>query len=226
MFTGLIKHDCGRYLTAERHRENVYYVCAGKKNGNCKTSRYIREEELEKEFTKLFESLLMPAEWVEKVQAEVKRCYSEFSQNNEQSVEELSKKIPQIENKLDTLYEDKLNGIINNEFFMRKQEEYQTEISKIKMQIDTIMKNTKSRFNFANSLIELCKDAPSLYQKADIENKKIMLNLVCSNIAIKDEKLLVELKPVFSEMAKLANILKWYPQANSNRCLHRERVLS
>ena len=47
MFTGLIKHDCGRYLTAERHRENVYYVCAGKKNGNCKTSRYIREEELE-----------------------------------------------------------------------------------------------------------------------------------------------------------------------------------
>lgn len=226
MFTGLIKHDCERYLTAERHRENVYYVCAGKKNGNCKTSRYIREEELEKEFTKLFESLLMPAEWVEKVQAEVKRCYSEFSQNNEQSVEELSKKIPQIENKLDTLYEDKLNGIINNEFFMRKQEEYQTEISKIKMQIDTIMKNTKSRFNFANSLIELCKDAPSLYQKADIENKKIMLNLVCSNIAIKDEKLLVELKPVFSEMAKLANILKWYPQANSNRCLHRERVLS
>lgn len=226
MFTGLIKHECGKYLTAEKHGNNVYYVCSGKKNGQCKTSRYIRQDELENKFIKLFESLLMPAEWTEKVQSEVRLYYKEFTQNTELSTSALTNKIPQIEKKLDTLYEDRLNGLITTEFFKRKQSEYQTEIAKIKIQIDNNLKTSKERFDFANHLIELCKSAPQLYKKASIEDKKIMLNLVCSNILIKDEKLLVELNSVFCEMAKLASILKWYPQANSNRCLHRERVLS
>lgn len=75
-------------------------------------------------------------------------------------------------------------------------------------------------------LIKLFKDPPQLFKQASNEKKRIMINLVQSTALLKDKKLLVELKPVFYELAKLANLDKWYPQGNSNPCRLREREVS
>lgn len=157
---------------------------------------------------------------------EIKKLYKEYNFNDGLSVEALSKELPKLENKLSMLYEDKLEGIIDNTFFLKKKNEYQTQIEKIKIQIDTKIKAGEERYTFAQDLIKLCKSASTLFKGATNLKKRMLINLEQSNAVLKDEKLLVELKPVFYELAKLAKNDKWYPQANSNRCLHRERVLS
>lgn len=126
------------------------------------------------------------------------------------------------------LYEDKLEGIIDNKFFLKKKNEYQIQIEKIKIkiQIDEKLKAGEERYTFAQDLIELCKSASTLFKGATNLKKRMLINLVQSNATLKDEKLLVELKSVFYELAKLAKNDKWYPQANSNRCRLREREVS
>ena len=100
------------------------------------------------------------------------------------------------------------------------------QIEKIKIQIDTKLKSGEERYTLAQDLIELFKNASTLFKGATNLKKRMLINLVQSNAVLKDKKLLVELKPVFYELAKLAKNNKWYPQGNSNPCLHRERVLS
>ena len=92
--------------------------------------------------------------------------------------------------------------------------------------IDAKNKAVEERNTFAQDLIELCKDESTLLKGTNNLKKRMLinLNLVQSNAVLKDEKLLVELKPVFYELAKLAKNNKWYPQANSNRCLHSESI--
>lgn len=58
--------------------------------------------------------------------AEIKKLYKEYNFNDGLSVEALSKELPKLENKLSMLYEDKLEGIIDNTFFLKKKNEYQT----------------------------------------------------------------------------------------------------
>ena len=44
----------------------------------------------------------------------------------------------------------------------------------------------------------------------------MLINLVQANADLKDEKLLVELKPIFYELAKLAKNDKWYARRELN----------
>ena len=44
----------------------------------------------------------------------------------------------------------------------------------------------------------------------------MFINLVQSNAGLKDEKLLVELKPIFYELANLAKNDKWYARRELN----------
>ena len=131
-------------------------------------------------------------------------------------VEVLSKELPKLEAKLSMLYEDKLEGIIDNTFFLKKKNEYQIQMEKIKIQIDAKIKAGEERNTFAQDLIELCKGASTLFKGTTNLKKRMLINLVQSNAVLKDEKLLVELKPIFYELAKLAKNDKWYPGCDSN----------
>ena len=67
-------------------------------------------------------------------------------------VEVLSKELPKLEAKLSMLYEDKLEGIIDNTFFLKKKNEYQIQMEKIKIQIDAKIKAGEERNTFAQDL--------------------------------------------------------------------------
>lgn len=227
-YTNLIKcSECGCYLTAEIHKGRlIYYKCTGNRNCPIKKKKYIRQEKIEEAYQNIFDKLTLPEELAEDLAKEIKKIYKEQNTNDEASVEALSKELPKLEQKLSMLYEDKLDGIIDSEFFLKKKNEYQIQIEKIKIQIENKIKAKEERFSFATDLIELCKNASQWYYRASNLKKRMMINMVQSNATLKDEKLLVELKPVFYKLANLAKSDKWYSQGNSNPRLHRERVLS
>ena len=220
-YTNLIKcSECGCYLTAEIHKGRlIYYKCTGNRNCPIKTKKYIRQEKIEEAYQDIFDSIQLPEELAEGMALEIKKLYKEYNFNDGLSVEALSKELPKLENKLSMLYEDKLEGIIDNTFFLKKKNEYQTQIEKIKIQIDAKIKAGEERYTFAQDLIELCKSASTLFKGATNLKKRMLINLVQSNAVLKDEKLLVELKPVFYKLAKLAKNDKWYSSGNNIRTL-------
>ncbi len=226
-YTSLIKCECGCFLTAEAHKGGrlVYYKCTG--NKGCKIKKkYIREEIIEAKYQEIFDRFDLKPELAEQLCKDLKTVYKEHTSNDELSIEALSKEIPKLDKKLNQLYDDKLDGLIDVTFYSKKKHDYQAQIDKINIQIATKMKSGEEKFNFAQSLIELFKDAPRLFKQASPEKKRILVNLVQSNALLKDEKLQVELKSVFFELAKLADFDKWYSQGNSNPRRLREREVS
>lgn len=225
-YTKLIKCECGSWLTAEIHKERlVYYKCTGNKGCTCK-KKYIRQEKIEALYQEIFDKIQLPPLLAEEMLMEIKKVYKEFSANDGLSIDALSKELPKIEGKLDKLYEDKLDGVIDADFFKKKQNDYQSQIEKIKLQIESKLQTKEERFNFANDLIEICKDASNKFKQASNIKKRMLVNLVQSNAVLIDEELLVELKPVFFELAHGAVFDKWYSQGNSNPRRLREREVS
>lgn len=225
-YTSLIKCECGCWLTAEIHKERlVYYKCTGNKGCTCK-KKYVRQEKIEALYQEIFDKIQLPDEVAEEMLVEIKKAHKNFSANDELSIDSLSKELPKLEKKLNQLYEDKLDGVIDTEFFKKKQSDYQSQIEKIKIQIESKLQTKEERFNYANDLIELCKDASNKFKQASNIKKRMLVNLVQSNALLIDEELRVELKPVFFELAQSAVFDKWYSQGNSNPRRLREREVS
>ena len=61
---------------------------------------------------------------------EIKKLYKEYNFNDSLPVEALSKELSKLEAKLSMLYEDKLEGIIDNTIFLKKKNEYQIQMEK------------------------------------------------------------------------------------------------
>ena len=225
-YTKLIKCECGSWLTAEIHKKRlIYYKCTGNNGCTCK-KKYVRQEKIEALYQEVFDKIQLPDELAESMLVEIKKAYKDFSAKDELSVDALSRELPKLEKKLSNLYDDKLDGIIDTDFFKKKQSDYQTQVEKIKLQIDSRLKTKEERFNYASDLIELCKDASNKFKQASNIKKRMLVNLVQSNAVLIDEELLVELKPVFFELAHGAVFDKWYSQGNSNPCRLREREVS
>ena len=165
----------------------------------------------------VLESIRLPEGLAIGLQKEIKKAYKEFGENDKLSVDALSKEIPKLERKLDQLYDDKLDGVIDGDFYNKKQREFLYQLDKIKIQIENKIQTSRDRFEFAKDLIELCKDAPSLYKQATATKKRMLINLISSNLYIKGENLFVELKPIFHELAKSAYFEENHPELDSNQ---------
>lgn len=225
-YTKLIKCECGSWLTAEIHNERlIYYKCTGNK-GCTRKKKYIRQEKIDALYQDVFDKIQLPPALAEEMLIEVKKVYKEFSTNDGLSIDALSKELSKLEKKLNQLYEDKLDGVIDVDFFKKKQSDYQAQIDKIKIQIESKLQTKEERFNYASDLIEICKDASNKFKQASNIKKRMLVNLIQSNALLKGEELLVELKPVFYELAQSASFDKWYSQGNSNPRRLREREVS
>ena len=59
-----------------------------------------------------------------------------------------------------------------------------------------------------SDLLELCKNAKSLYLNADIQKKRQLLKLLCQNFFIKDGTVVLEAFPPFDIIIKRQNFKK------------------
>ena len=69
----------------------------------------------------------------------------------------------------------------------------------------------------ANAILELAKKAAGLFKEQNAEQKRRMLSLLVSNCSYKDEKLDIELKPVFNEILKSVETRNWCARLDLNQ---------
>ncbi len=96
----------------------IYYKCTEIKGCTCK-KKYVRQEKIEALYQDVFDKIQLPPEIAEEMFIEIKKVYKEFSVNDNSSIEALSKEQPKIEAKIEKLYEDKLDEIIDAGFLRK-----------------------------------------------------------------------------------------------------------
>ena len=195
----IICGHCGCQLTAELKKgKYIYYHCTGKRGGDCKKD-YIREEKLDEVFLQLIDKLPNPEdglfEEIKKAVIEMRKIKSDYE---ETSMEEIQKQIQRLQNRLDNLYIDKLDGRISQEVWQEKHNQWHDEKDKLIEKLKAIS-NTSRTFDEGSNLLEnFCKFARREFLRANGKKKRAILKMLGSNFVYKDKKVSVELTSVFN----------------------------
>ncbi len=190
LFTGLIKcKECGGVITWEIAKgKYIYGHCNHYRN--CSQQTWAKESEVQKQLLPAFENLQIKsprlAEWIRKA---LKESHKDEIEYHSSALNELNQKYNQIQQRLDKLYDDKLDGNITEEFYNRKFQQYTEEKEKILEAIERHSQASNKYFELGINIYELSQKAREIYLKASLEQKRQLISLVFTNLLLDEGKL-------------------------------------
>ena len=145
---------CGCSLVGELKKgKYVYYHCTGYK-GKC-PEPYVREEVLEEKFTEILKGLAFDEEVVGWVSEALRESHEDKKSFHDEAIESLQKQYARLQNRLNQMYVDKLDGRVTSEFFDEKSEEWRREQADILRSIEDHQNADQVYFEEGIQLLEL-----------------------------------------------------------------------
>ena len=143
--TGRQKHDflfqgmltcghCGCAVTADMKKgKYVYYRCTGNK-GTCpgKSGKYSKEEVLDQQFADSLNRLQLDEEVVDWISRVMNESTDAEQKQKECSITELEKSRKRLEDRLERMYLDKLDGVLGDDEYKRLSNKFRSELTDIK----------------------------------------------------------------------------------------------
>ncbi len=188
-FQGLVScGHCGCALTGEiKKGRYIYYHCTGHK-GKC-PEKYVREEELADHFGEALRAIKLDSEVLSWIVTALKGSHKDEKRYHDEIIANLQKQYGRLQDRLDAMYIDKLDGRIAPEFFDRKSEEWRIDQADILRKIEKHQNANHAYLEEGGRILELAQQAVILYEKQGMSEKRRLLNFVFSNSTWKDGRL-------------------------------------
>ncbi len=218
LFKGMCQcGECGRSVVGQKQKGHSYYACTRFRT-NCSQHKYLREELLDKKVLKLLKSLQCTdsrmLEWVRKA---LKENHSHEIESREKQVALLRQQLDRQQKRIDTLYDDKVDGKISEEFYKRKYPEFDSELQRIKRDIHKLDEANKKYLNLGSAIFELAQASAKVYESCETDaEKRELLNTVFSNLKVKDGNVLPDYKNGLQLVAARAKNNDWLGRRDSN----------
>lgn len=209
LFTGLIKCAvCGCSLVGEiKKKKYIYYHCTGRRGGDCKRRTYLKEKHAEEIFLNVLKHLQLSDEGMEIVQEQVREQVKRQTEINADRIQEVQKRINLINARLNKMFDMFLDGELEETFYNKKRGEFQDEIDSLNAQLTNLNNSTIDILEFSRKTLELFKKAPLLYLNGDIETKRELIKLACSNLLYDGENLTIIIKEAFQPIVEIASLI-------------------
>lgn len=211
-FTGLIRCGCcGCSITAELKKERyVYYHCA---NAMCMRANPIRltQPEVDSQFAGRLEKLQISndkADWLKEM---LTRRVGEEEGYKKAQIDALNRQQGLLNTQLEKMYDDRLKGLITEEFWHKRHNEKQGELLEIRFQLTNSKEFTGDMLASGQKIIELLKSLHSQYVGRNLEEKREFLKILLSNSILKDATLNISIRKPFSILAEGLLCPNWLP---------------
>ncbi len=219
LLRGLIDCDeCSGLITWEQQKGIMYGHCNHYRN--CSQVIWYKEKKIERQVIERLDKLRIRdtriVEWVRKALKESHQDEIHYYTSN---VNELNQRHDQIQNRLDKLYDDKLDEKISEEFYQRKFKEYSEEKEAILQSMQKHSHASNKYFELGALIYELSQRAREIYEKATPEEKRQLLNFVFSSLRVNRGDLIAEYSEPFiplSEAIQFTNSSKVLNLAKSH----------
>jgi DNA invertase Pin-like site-specific DNA recombinase len=200
-FSGLIKcGHCGCTMVGEvKKGRYVYYHCTGYK-GKC-PEPYTREEILEAKFTELMRGISFSKEVLAWVTLALRESHADQKKVHDDAAARLQREHRRAQERIDTMYLDKLDGRIDAEFFDRKAAEWRTEQARILSEIHAHGTANQNYIEGGIKLLELAQRAQVLFERQPASEKRRLLDFVLSNCTWKSGELTTQYRQPFDILA-------------------------
>ena len=187
-FRGMLScaHDNCTVTAELKKNKYVYYRCSGYR-GKCALPRF-REEEIAERLGQVLRDVSIPAEVVESISASLRRAQAQMHNAASQDRTRLERELATLHARMDAAYSDKLDGKISEEFWQRKQADWQTEEFRIKSLISCLEEGrSHERLLNIQRILELAQKAYFLYiTRKPAEQAELLRNVLlnCSIDAV------------------------------------------
>lgn len=231
-FTGLVScGHCGCAMVGEvKKQKYVYYHCTGYR-GKCREP-YTREEVLEKQFASFLRKLRFDDDVFEWVSRALKDSCADEKREHAEAIARLEKERNRLQQRIDAMYIDKLDGRVSEEFYDRMRAQWRDEQARCASDIERHESADDTYMDEGVELLKLAKDAHRLFEKQSAKEKSRMLNFLLSNCTWANGTLSAEFKQPFDSLAETAMLAeqvktarqsesgrfeKWLPELDSNQ---------
>lgn len=127
---------CGCAVVAEIHKgKYIYYRCTHNKGQKC-PDRYVREEVIDEQFTESLRGLYLEQDVVDWIVEVMNQTTAEERQQRVASITALNQRKQKLEARLERIYLDKLDGLLDEEEYRRLSNRFRNELSEVKCNLD------------------------------------------------------------------------------------------
>jgi site-specific DNA recombinase len=185
-YTGLVHcGHCGCLLVGELKKgKYVYYHCTGNR-GKC-PEPYARQEVLSGEFANLLCELVIPPAILEWLGDAVLSSDRTEQAARLETIKKLKGRSDQIEARIGTMYMDKLDGRITQEFFDRQAANFRMEQDTLQRKVQDIQQATPAPVDQAIDMLRLTSRASELFLQQPAAEQHRLLQSVVEKAAWKD----------------------------------------
>ena len=234
IFRGLIKCGAtGRVVTSDTKRKTYANGKTGEwtylrvwNPDNPKKAMFVKEEKILKKVEKVFKSMHLESAELAKAISHIKTSSDAERSFHKNQIKELHSAHTKTKSRLDRLTDLFLDGDIDKVSYEEKRKQLIQKRADIVREIENHNRTDDKRANYLIHTIELASRASEVFKGSTTSEKRKLINLVLSNLELKDQKLSYTLHSPFDQFIKTAKTREWRPLRESNPCLHRERVAS
>ncbi len=209
LYRGLIRcGHCGMAITPQNKKNKyVYYHChqfKGKHGG-----KWLREEELTRQFGEVFKAMQMPEHIVEEIQQTLNTVQEDKIAFAEKQYQKLTKEQKSINNMIENLYMDKLKGSITESEYDNFYQKLRSKLEDVSMRLEQLQEADEEFYITSRYILELVNRAHELFESSEVEERRLLIKLVLQNIKLVDENLVWELHKPFDLLVKSGDCLLW-----------------
>ncbi len=200
---------CGHLVTGEKKlktspngqvREYGYYHCTHYAKGDHPRVR-LTEADIERQFLDEFRKLAIadPAirSWFVEV---IKARAGAGREQNAQHRTELERQRQQVEAKLKTLLDLRMEGEVTAEEYAAKRTELHERQTAIRVQLEATERDDREVADLAIKAFELSQSVVSRWKNADFAAKRTILEIMCETVRLNSEKLDIRLRKPFDSL--------------------------
>jgi site-specific DNA recombinase len=226
-FTGLIRcGECGCAITAEEitHvnktdanvRHYVYYRCT-KKNPKikCKQS-YIQVQDLEKYVDEFLATIELDEDFAKLAEEYAIKENKNESKTQSAILKKLHSAKEEIRAQINELMTKWLTKKIDDEGHKTHEARLLNEMTDIDEKIKDAERNAKNWLQLVKDTIHFSRNARLCFKNGTLDEKKIILKTIGSNLVLKDKKLYIEPQKLFKIVAQNKKSGNWQRGRDSN----------
>jgi site-specific DNA recombinase len=207
---------CGCTVTPEIHKKRyIYYSCTNAK-GICKKV-YIREEPLVESLSQYFDHIALSEEQIAEVTIYLKNIHESESLFHTESLTALRKEQDKIQKRINQMYDDKLDGLIDEKMYLDKIKDYKARQVEITEQMTRHEKADHNFYVTANMVMNLAARAKEIFESSEVDEKRQLLNFVFQNLKLEGKNLSIETCEPFTTLVDYKKSPKGWGRLDSNQ---------
>lgn len=205
---------CGSRMCGELKKgKYIYYRCWKAAERLC-PKKYINEIQIDKSVNNYFLSLCFPENYKQKLNESLKHFHKKKQIIDRTEIEHLKTEEILLLQRQDKAYEDYQEGIIDEKQYKRVKQKYEDQSAVLVQRLAGFSTSTLNMQDLIDIYFELPDLIRTRWVSGSALKKKTLLNILTSNLIVKDGKTDVKLKEPFGYLLSAMKYNKWRSQGD------------